>query len=99
MGCPFKRSSIAARSFGLIPDSAARRAYIKLHELSETPAIAARPVRQYAGEVPAMLTQAIELAGSQNITITTIAAELAWKPARVRRLLGEADTRPTLRIV
>ncbi|WP_219814574.1 XRE family transcriptional regulator [Rathayibacter sp. AY1E2] len=88
-----------SKELGLISDSAARRAYIKLHELAEIPAVAARPVRQYAGEVPAMLTQAIELAGSQNVTIATIAAELAWKPARVRRLLGEADARPALRIV
>ena len=88
-----------SKELGLISDSAARRAYIKLHELAETPAVAPRPVRQYPGEVPGMLAQAVELASSSNVTVASIAAELAWKPSRVRRLLGEVDSRPTLTLV
>ncbi|TFD11321.1 ImmA/IrrE family metallo-endopeptidase [Cryobacterium sp. TMT1-21] len=88
-----------SKELGLISDSAARRAYIKLHELKATPAVANRPVHQYAGEVPGMLAQAIDLAGTRNVTIASIATELAWKPARVRRLLGESDARPTLTLV
>lgn len=88
-----------SKELGLISDAAARRAYIKLHELASTPAVAPRPVRQYPGEVPAMLAQAIELAGQSNISVASIADELAWRPAQVRRLLGEVDTRPTLTIV
>lgn len=88
-----------SKELGLISDSAARRAYIKLHELAETPAVAHRPVRQYPGEVPGMLAQAVELAGRSNVTVASIAAELAWKPARVRRLLGQTDSRPTLTLV
>jgi Zn-dependent peptidase ImmA (M78 family)/transcriptional regulator with XRE-family HTH domain len=88
-----------SKELGLISDSAARRAYIKLHELAEAPAVAPRPVRQYPGEVPGMLAQAVELAGKSNVTVASIAAELAWKPSRVRRLLGETDSRPTLTLV
>lgn len=88
-----------SKELGLISDSAARRAYIKLHELAEAPAVAPRPVRQYPGEVPGMLAQAVELAGRSNVTVASIAAELAWKPARVRRLLGQTDSRPTLTLV
>jgi Zn-dependent peptidase ImmA (M78 family)/transcriptional regulator with XRE-family HTH domain len=88
-----------SKELGLISDSAARRAYIKLHELKATPAVVIRPVHQYAGEVPGLLTQAIELAGTRNVTVASIATELAWKPARVRRLLGESDARPTLTLV
>jgi Zn-dependent peptidase ImmA (M78 family)/transcriptional regulator with XRE-family HTH domain len=88
-----------SKELGLISDSAARRAYIKLHELADTPAVADRPVRQYVGEVPGLLAQAIQLAGTQNVTVASLAAELAWKPARVRRLLGETDTRPALTLV
>lgn len=88
-----------SKELGLISDSAARRAYIKLHDLKATPAVANRPVHQYAGEVPGMLAQAIELAGTRNVTVASIATELAWKPARVRRLLGESDARPTLTLV
>jgi len=88
-----------SKELGLISDSAARRAYIKLHELADTPAVADRPVRQYVGEVPGLLAQAIHLAGTRDITVVSLAAELAWKPARVRRLLGETDTRPVLTLV
>jgi len=88
-----------SKELGLISDSAARRAYIKLHELAGTPAVASRPVRQYPGEVPGMLAQAVELASRSNVTIASVAAELAWKPSRVRRLLGEVDSRPTLTLV
>ncbi|WP_316302849.1 XRE family transcriptional regulator [Clavibacter michiganensis] len=88
-----------SKELGLISDSAARRAYIKLHELAETPAVALRPVRQYPGEVPAMLAQALELAGKSSVTLASVAAELAWKPSRVRRLLGETDSRPALTLV
>lgn len=88
-----------SKELGLISDSAARRAYIKLHELADTPAVADRPVRQYVGEVPGLLAQALQLAGTQNITVASLAVELAWKPARVRRLLGETDTRPVLTLV
>ncbi len=88
-----------SKELGLISDSAARRAYIKLHELAETPDVALRPVRQYPGEVPAMLAQALELAGKSSVTLASVAAELAWKPSRVRRLLGETDSRPALTLV
>lgn len=89
-----------SKELGLISDSTARRAYIKLNDdLADTPAVARRPVRQYAGEVPGMLIQAVELAGKSNVSVATIAAELAWKPSRVRRLLGEVDSRPTLTLV
>jgi Zn-dependent peptidase ImmA (M78 family)/transcriptional regulator with XRE-family HTH domain len=88
-----------SKELGLISDSAARRAYIKLHELAETPAVVPRPVWQYPGEVPGMLAQAVELAGRSNVTVASIAAELAWKPSRVRRLLGETDSRPVLTLL
>jgi Zn-dependent peptidase ImmA (M78 family)/transcriptional regulator with XRE-family HTH domain len=88
-----------SKELGLISDSAARRAYIKLHELAETPAVSPRPVREYPGEVPGMLAQAVELAGRSHVTVASIAGELAWKPSRVRRLLGEVDSRPTLTLV
>jgi Zn-dependent peptidase ImmA (M78 family)/transcriptional regulator with XRE-family HTH domain len=88
-----------SKELGLISDSAARRAYIKLHDLKSTPAVANRPVHQYAGEVPGMLAQALELAETRNVTVASVATELAWKPARVRRLLGEVDARPTLTLV
>ncbi|MCS4277799.1 Zn-dependent peptidase ImmA (M78 family)/transcriptional regulator with XRE-family HTH domain [Mycetocola sp. BIGb0189] len=88
-----------SKELGIISDSAARRAYIKLNDLKATPMVAHRPVHQYPGEVPGMLAQAIDLAGTRGVTIASIAAELAWRPARVRQLLGEQDTRPTLTLV
>lgn len=88
-----------SKELGLISEATARRAYIRLNELTSSPALAPRPVRQYPGEVPAMLARAVELATSRNVSIMSIASELAWKPSRVRRLLGESDSRPALTLV
>lgn len=47
-----------------------------------------------------MLRQAFELAEQdQGLTIRELARELAWKPARIRELLGMPDSRPVLRLV
>lgn len=36
---------------------------------------------------------------SNGATITSLVQELAWKRAPVRRMLGDADERPSLRLV
>ncbi|MEU7863855.1 XRE family transcriptional regulator [Nonomuraea sp. NPDC049141] len=88
------------REFGLFSDATISRAYQRLNTLEHLPGFSPEPVSSYPGEQPSMLRKAFELAERHaDLTITRLASELAWKPSRVRQLLGIADTRPVLRIV
>lgn len=98
-GVSIKSLVYRSREIGLLSDPTARRAYIRLNQLVEQGAIVEQPVFQFPGEVPGMLRKAVELAESRGLTINALARELAWKPARVRKLLGEVDERPELRLI
>jgi Zn-dependent peptidase ImmA (M78 family)/transcriptional regulator with XRE-family HTH domain len=87
------------REVGLLSDATSRRAYIRLNQLIEQGIITTQPVYQFPGEVPSLLRRAVELAEANGITIATLAQELAWKPAQLRRMLGDADERPSLRLL
>jgi Zn-dependent peptidase ImmA (M78 family)/transcriptional regulator with XRE-family HTH domain len=85
-----------SQELGIISESTARRAYIRLAQSPQE----RRPIRQYDGEVPSMLNAAYELAERRGVTVASLAEQLRWKPARVRQLLGqEEDPRPALRLV
>ena len=98
-GVSIKSLVYRSRELGLLSDPTARRAYIRLNQLAEQGALVAQPVFQFPGEIPELLRKAVELAESQGLTISALAKELAWKPARVRKLLGEVDDRPELRLI
>lgn len=67
---------------------------------SGQPGFALESVRGFLGEQRVMLRKAFELAEQDTgLTIRELAAELAWKPARVRELLGMPDSRPVLSLV
>ncbi|MEU4100251.1 XRE family transcriptional regulator [Streptomyces tanashiensis] len=88
------------RELGLVSDATISRAYQRLRGLNGQPGFAPESVRGYPGEQPVMLRKAFELAEHDTgLTIRALAAELAWKPARVRELLGMPDSRPVLRLV
>jgi Zn-dependent peptidase ImmA (M78 family)/transcriptional regulator with XRE-family HTH domain len=85
-----------SQELGLISESTARRAYIRLAQSPQE----RRPIRQYDGEVPSMLNAAFEVASQRGMTVGTLAEQLRWKPARVRELLGQKDDpRPALQLV
>jgi Zn-dependent peptidase ImmA (M78 family)/transcriptional regulator with XRE-family HTH domain len=85
-----------SQELGLISESTARRAYIRLAQSPQE----RRPIRQFEGEVPSMLNAAFELASKRGATVAALAEQLRWKPRRVRQLLGAFDDpRPRLRIV
>ena len=85
-----------SQELGLISESTARRAYIRMSQSPQDK----RPIRQYEGEVPSMVNAAFELASRRGVTAGTLADQLGLKPRRVRQLLGEDDDpRPELRIV
>lgn len=84
-----------SQELGLISESTARRAYIRLAQAPQE----RRPIRQYDGEVPSMLNAAFELASQRGVSIGVLADQLRWKPTRVRELLGQEDPRPELHLV
>lgn len=98
-GVSIKSLIYRCREVGLLSDATARRAYIRLNQLTEQGVISIQPVYQFVGEVPSLLRRAAELAEQNGVTVKTLAQELAWKPAQVRRMLGDTDERPSLRLV
>lgn len=94
-GVSVKTLVYRAQELGLISESTARRAYIRLAQSPQEH----RPIRLYEGEVPALLKGALELAGQRGVGEVTLAEQLKWKPRRVRNLIGADDPRPELRIV
>ncbi|MEU4117815.1 XRE family transcriptional regulator [Kitasatospora sp. NPDC028055] len=88
------------RELGLISDATSSRTYQRLRALDGQPGFAPEPVSGFTGEQPALLRKAFELAAAEtDLTVTRLAHELAWKPERVRELLGVADRRPVLTLV
>ncbi|WP_034089681.1 helix-turn-helix domain-containing protein [Streptacidiphilus albus] len=99
-GVSVKSLIYRCRELGLTSEASASRAYQRLAALSRQPGFAPEPVAGFPGEQPVMLSQAFELARRESgLTVQELARELAWKPERVRVLLGVADTRPVLRLV
>lgn len=87
------------RELGTATDTSVRRAYQRIQQLRTVGLIRPEPIIGYPGEVPTLLRSAFDLAEQHGTTITGLASELAWPPARVRTLLGIADSRPTLSLV
>ncbi len=98
-GVSIKSLVYRSREIGLLSDATARRAYIRIELLIKEGELVNRPVIQFPTEVPEMLRRAVELAESQGLSVTSLARDLRWKPAQVRKLLGEVDERPVLRLV
>ncbi len=98
-GVSIKSLVYRSREIGRLSDATARRAYIRLELLSKEGALINQPVVQFPTEVPEMLRRAVELAESRGLSITSLAKDLRWKPAHVRRLLGDIDERPALRLL
>lgn len=87
------------RELGLLSDSAASRAYQRLHALNGQPGFASEPIAGFPGEQPALLSQAFTLACDHGMTIADLARGLAWSVPQVRQMLGIEGQRPVLRLV
>ncbi|MFJ1765351.1 helix-turn-helix domain-containing protein [Amycolatopsis sp. NPDC088138] len=88
------------RELGLLSDSSASRAYIRLRKLDSTPGFGMpESLANFPGEQPALLSQGFSLASDHGLTINELARELAWTNAAVRRTIGESGQRPVLRLV
>jgi Zn-dependent peptidase ImmA (M78 family) len=99
-GVSVKSLIYRSREVGLISEPTARRGYQRLAQLRESGYLLDEPVSNYDGEKPVLLKKAFDLAEqSHGLSLASLADELKWPIARVRELLGEADARPTLRLV
>lgn len=96
-GVAIKSLIFRSRQLDIISDASARRAYQRLETMKSSGLIKPSPTARYEGEMPVLLKRAYEYAESQGADIASIAAELAWHPARVRELLQNGDERPKLR--
>jgi Zn-dependent peptidase ImmA (M78 family) len=90
---------LRSKELGVISDVSARRAYQRLQQLRSAGLLRPEPITAYPGETPSLLLSAFELAERHGLDLKTLAAELAWPIQRVRQLLGQAEKRPSLRLV
>lgn len=96
-GVSIKSLIYRSRELGSISDASARRAYIRLNQLTSLGIFPYEPVARYPGERPSLLSKAFDLAERNGLlTLTDLARELQWRIPRLRLLLGQTDHRPTL---
>jgi Zn-dependent peptidase ImmA (M78 family)/transcriptional regulator with XRE-family HTH domain len=87
------------REVGRFSDTTATRAYQRLNTLQRDGSFAPEPIIGYPGEQPTLLRSAFELATRHGLTLTGLAAELAWPAERVKEILCAYDDRPQLRLI
>lgn len=84
---------------GQISDSTYRRAFQRLNQLRHVGLFGRESVQGYPGEIPAMISKAFDLAEQHGLSLVQLADQLKMSRPRLRLLLGQPDTRPTLRLV
>jgi Zn-dependent peptidase ImmA (M78 family)/transcriptional regulator with XRE-family HTH domain len=87
------------REIGLFSAPTASRAFQRLNVMRGQGMFANESIAGYSGEKPVLLARAFELASQHGLSLTDLAADLAWSPERVRELLRIGADRPTLRLV
>lgn len=89
-----------SKSLGIISESTARRAYIKLGELQKERLLSSPKVGALPGEIPSLLQSAAQLAfEEEGISNAELAERLAWHESQVDEFLANPDRRPKLRLV
>lgn len=83
---------------GQISDSTYRRAFQRLNQLRHVGLFGRESVQGYPGEIPAMISEAFNLAEQHGLSLTQLADQLKISRPRLRLLLGQPDTRPALRL-
>ena len=84
---------------GQISDATYRRAFQRLNQLRHVGLFGRESVNGYPGEIPTLINRAFDLAEEHGFTLGQLADELKISMARLRLLLGQPDTRPTLYLV
>lgn len=84
-----------SRELELISESTARRAYITLSSLPRR----SQPIRDFEGERPELLKNAIELLDGVGVSLVKIANDLQLTPKRIRQLADIDSPQPKLSVV
>jgi Zn-dependent peptidase ImmA (M78 family) len=88
-----------SRELGFASEVSARRAHQRLQQLRTAGLLRPEPITGFPGETPTLLASALDLAEKHGLELKELARELAWPMPRVRQLLGQVDSRPSLRLV
>jgi len=83
------------RELDMVSESTARRAYITLNSLPRR----TLSIREFDGEQPELLKNAIELLDSVGVSLVDIANDLQMTPKRIRQLASIEDPEPKLSLV
>lgn len=84
---------------GSISDATYRRAFQRLNELRKLNLFRPEPVAGHPGEIPQLLRSAFSVAEEHGLTMPALAGELHCTIRRLRLLLGDPETRPSLRLI
>lgn len=82
---------------GVVSEASVRRAFQRLATM--TPLRREEPLTSYPGEVPTLLREAVDVAGQTGFPMADLARELCWTTQHLTEVLGEADSRPQLRLL
>lgn len=83
---------------GRISDSAYRRAFQRINQLRRIGLFTHDPVEGFPGEVPVLLREAFRIAEQHGLTMVKLADDLKVSLPRLRLLLGDTSSRPTLQL-
>ena len=81
----------------LISDVSIRRAHQRLATMAGLRRD--EPITTYPGEMPSLLTEALQLATAAGFNREALARELCWSSSHLAEVLGNVDARPVLRVV
>jgi Zn-dependent peptidase ImmA (M78 family)/transcriptional regulator with XRE-family HTH domain len=84
-----------SKELELISESTARRAWMTLNGVPRR----AMSIRDYPGERPELLKNAIELLETIDVSVVDIAEDLKLKPRQIRRLADMDEPKPKLSLV
>lgn len=84
------------REVEAISEATYRRTFVRLNQLRKVGLFRPEPITGYPGELPILLSRAFDVATQHGLTMSELTSELHLSARRVRMLLSESDTRPTL---
>lgn len=82
---------------GVVSDVSLRRAFQRVASMAELRR--EEPTSSYPGELPTLLRQAVDIAAQTGFSRADLARELCWTTEHLAKVLGEADSRPALRLM
>lgn len=82
---------------GVVSDVSLRRAFQRVASMAELRR--EEPTSSYPGELPTLLPQAVDIAAKEGFSRADLARELCWTTEHLAEVLGEADSRPALRLM